>query len=214
MKPQAALFDLDGLMLDTERYWSDGLRRAAVEAGWDVPADLFLKTIGINCRVSARIVAEIMGSDFPYWELRERVLAQEKIDFETRGIPQRPGLIPLLDALAAKKIPLAVATSTDRERALWKLRYGGIEGRFAAVVCGDEIENGKPSPDIFLRAASKLGTPPEDCAGFEDSPAGIRALAAAGIRSIFIKDLVEPEPDVLAFVWKRLTRLDEAIDFF
>jgi beta-phosphoglucomutase-like phosphatase (HAD superfamily) len=103
-----------------------------------------------------------------------------------------------------------VATSTARERALWKLDRAGIAGRFDAVVCGDEVSRGKPAPDIFLLAAERLGVRPSECAGFEDSPAGLRSLHAAGIRSIFIKDLVEPEATVLSTVWRRYESLAEA----
>ncbi|MDR0526976.1 MAG: HAD family phosphatase [Spirochaetaceae bacterium] len=213
-KPYAVLFDLDGLMLDTERVWLEGILRIAAGAGWQLDRELVKKTIGINCRSAALIMKEAFGADFPYWELREKFLAEEKIEFETNGIPQKRGLINLLNTLDAKKIPAAIATSTDRARAEWKLHFGGLEGRYDALVCGDEIEHGKPAPDIFELAAKKLGQKPQNCIGLEDSPAGLRALAAAGIRSIFIKDLVEPEPEVLALVWKRCDSLDEAAAFF
>ncbi|MDR2509530.1 MAG: HAD family phosphatase [Spirochaetaceae bacterium] len=214
MKICAALFDLDGLMLDTERPFLTALQRKAREAGWDIPFELLKNTIGINCRASEHYLKEKLGEAFPFKTLRGDVIKEEAARAEHYGIPRRPGLIQLLDALADKKIPAAVATSTDRERALWKLKYGGILERFNIIVCGDEIENGKPAPDIFLKAAEKLGEPAENCAGFEDSPAGLMALAAGGIRSIFIKDLVEPDEAVLATVWKRLPSLYEAIELF
>jgi HAD superfamily hydrolase (TIGR01509 family) len=213
-KPTAAIFDLDGLMLDTERPFLNSLFQKSRERGYDVPFDLLLKTIGIDCRATEKLMQNTLGQDFPYRELRAEVYALQKKEVEKRGISHRPGLLSLLDALDAKKIPAAVATSTDRERAAWKLTYGGIASRFDIIVCGDEIEHGKPAPDIFLCAAKKIGYSPEECAGFEDSPAGLRALAAAGIRSIFIKDMVEPDEEILTTVWKRCLNLSEAIDLF
>lgn len=214
MKPQAALFDLDGLMLDTERPFLTRLGEAARRDGWNLTDELLSQTIGIDLYATEALLKRALGASFPFMELRAEVLKLEEALYEREGIGRRPGLIALLDALAEKKIPAAVATSTYRERAMWKLKCGGIDGRFAATVCGDEITNGKPAPDIFLLAAKKLGTAPADCIGLEDSPAGIRSLSAAGIRSIFVKDLVEPDAEISALIWKRLADLNEAIALF
>jgi HAD superfamily hydrolase (TIGR01509 family) len=119
-----------------------------------------------------------------------------------------------LDCLGEKKIPFAVATSTDRKTALWKLERAGILDRFSLLVCGDEIARGKPAPDIFLAAARGLGAAPADCVGFEDSAPGLMGLQAAEIRSVFVKDLPEPPPDVLAGVWRRYGDLAQAREIF
>jgi HAD superfamily hydrolase (TIGR01509 family) len=214
MKPAAAIFDLDGLMLDTERPFITALAAKNAESGWDVPFDTLIKIIGINCRASEKLLKDMLGSEYPFMDLRSEILRHEKTRYEAEGIPHKPGLIPLLDSLREKKIPAAVATSTDRDRALWKLRCGGILERFDAIVCGDEIQHGKPAPDIFLRAAEKLALPAACCAGLEDSPAGLTALAAAGIRSIFIKDMIEPDAEVRAAVWKCCSSLYEVIPLF
>jgi HAD superfamily hydrolase (TIGR01509 family) len=130
---------------------------------------------------------------------------------EQEGIRWRPGLPVILDKLEGLRIPCGLATSTARKTALWKLEKAKLPAvRFTTIVCGDEVERGKPAPDIFLRAAELLGTSPEDCLGFEDSPAGLRALAAAGIPSVFIKDMLEPPAEVLAAVWRRCRDLAEA----
>jgi HAD superfamily hydrolase (TIGR01509 family) len=130
---------------------------------------------------------------------------------EKDGVALRPGLLALREHLDSLGIPFVVATSSARTVALRKLEMARIGGRFPLLVCGDEVRRGKPAPDIFLRAAELLGKEPAECLGFEDSPAGLRALEAAGIRSVFIKDMVEPPPEALASVWLRLNSLDEAI---
>jgi HAD superfamily hydrolase (TIGR01509 family) len=154
------------------------------------------------------------GSDFPYDSICEefRRLVKKKID--ENGVPKKYGLDFLLDRLSSAKIPLAVATSTRRATAVEMLRKANILDKFNTVVCGDDIANGKPAPDIFLLAAEKLGVLPSDCVGFEDSHAGLKGLHSAGIRSIFIKDVIEPPQDVLAAVWRICNNLEEAAKLF
>jgi HAD superfamily hydrolase (TIGR01509 family) len=205
---------MDGLMLDSERPAIDILIRTAANAGWEISWDLGYKLIGINEESSRRILLDTLGPAFPYERVRDGYVRLLIEDAEQNGIPHRPGLLALLDHLRALGVPLAVATSTARKIALWKLETAGIADRFSVIVCGDEVSRGKPAPDIFLKAAALLGVEPACCAGFEDSPAGLCALAAAGIRSVFVKDLVEPAPEVLAAVWRRFESLDQAAGLF
>jgi HAD superfamily hydrolase (TIGR01509 family) len=210
--PAAVIFDMDGLMLDTEGPVVSLWIEAAEKSGWKVARDLALTTVGIDEEATRAVFMAEYGPGFPYENIREELIRNIADRFEGEGIPHRPGLLTLLDHLAALGIPLGVATSTARETALWKLDKGGIRDRFAVLACGDEVSRGKPAPDIFLLAAERLGKSPAQCLGFEDSPAGLRALHAAGIRSVFIKDLLEPPPEVLATVWRRCGDLAEAVD--
>jgi beta-phosphoglucomutase-like phosphatase (HAD superfamily) len=102
-----------------------------------------------------------------------------------------------------------LATSTDRETVGWKLVHAGLTDVFPLIVCGNEVENGKPAPDIFLKAARLMGQNPEDCIGIEDSPAGLQGLCKAGMRPVFIKDLVTPADDVMTGVWRECRDLSE-----
>jgi HAD superfamily hydrolase (TIGR01509 family) len=130
------------------------------------------------------------------------------------GLPRKPGLEALLDALDAARIPKAVATSSGRSKALASL--GPLAKRFVAVCTGDEVSAGKPAPDIYLLAVERLGLPPEGCAALEDSPAGFLSASRAGLTPILIPDLVAPavEPpyradsleDILAWVRGRASR--------
>ncbi|AEF84410.1 putative beta-phosphoglucomutase (Beta-PGM) [Treponema primitia ZAS-2] len=212
--PNAVIFDMDGLMIDSERPGIRAWIDAARELGWDMAEELILQAVGRNEESTKNLLIDAFGPGFPYEKVRD--LTRERIieRAEKEGIPHRPGLIALLDHLAALKVPLGVATSTDREAALWKLRKAGILERFSAMTFGDEIRRGKPDPDIFLLAAARLGEAPRDCIGFEDSPAGLMALHAAGIRSVFVKDILEPSPEVLATVWHRCADLAEARALF
>jgi HAD superfamily hydrolase (TIGR01509 family) len=205
---------MDGLMLDTERPVIEAWRQAAAKMGRELSGEALARTIGVDEEATRRIIVENHGQDFPYDAVREDLERVYVENVEKNGIPLRPGLLALLEHLDGLGIPTAVATSSARNIALWKLERAGIKERFPLLVCGDEIRRGKPAPDIFLKVAELLGRMPAECLGFEDSPAGLRALAAAGIRSVFIKDTVEPPPEVLASVWLRLDSLDEAIPLF
>ncbi|MCL2093508.1 MAG: HAD family phosphatase [Treponema sp.] len=212
-RPEAAIFDMDGLMLETEAPFAPAWVQAGKEAGYDIGPEIIQATIGIDGEGTRRILTEKFGPDFPLRKIWDQVIRLVTEDFE-RGIALKPGLIALLDHLSEKKIPVGVATSTRRDGALWKLTKAGIEDRFEIITCGDEVVNGKPAPDIFLLAARRMGVDPSICVGFEDSPPGLLGLHRAGIASVFVKDQVQPSPEILATVWKTYPDLGQALELF
>jgi HAD superfamily hydrolase (TIGR01509 family) len=209
------ILDMDGLMLDTERLEIRFYIQISREIGWPTDEGILCSTIGVTEDAAAEVYRTRYGKDYPFNEIWERT-QEAVLDFgEREGIPHRPGLLVFLDHLKKLGIPLAVATSAKKEMARWKLEKSGILDRFRVLACGDEVKAGKPAPDVFLLAARRLNLDPADCVGFDDSPAGLKGLANAGIRSVFIKDLAaEPPSDVLAGVWRRCTDLAEAAKLF
>jgi HAD superfamily hydrolase (TIGR01509 family) len=213
-RPAAVIFDMDGLMFDTENLTIPLWETAGKPFGYNITHDIVLRMVGISGEKARLVLLEEFGGDFPYDTIRDEFRLLVKKEIEKKGVPKKPGLMYLLDRLCAAKIPLGVATSSRRDTALDLLGKAGILDRFTAITGGEEVTNGKPAPDIFLLAAQKLGQPPVACAGFEDSPAGLRGLYAAGIRSVFIKDVIEPEREVLATVWHKCNDLSEAAVLF
>ena len=212
--PDAIIFDMDGLMLDTERPMINIWRDAARKLGWELSLDIGYKTIGLTEEATKALLMKEYGKDFPYQKIRaewEKIFVKK---IEEEGVNHQFGLLDLLDHLDKLNIPFAVATSTIKKAALWKLEKANILRRFSTMVFGDEVNNGKPAPDIFLLAAERLGKKPETCIGFEDSPAGLKGLYNAKIPSIFIKDLIDPPEEILNTVWKHLNNLKEAIPLF
>ena len=207
------IFDMDGLMLDTERPLLPLWVQAGKLLGWEITQETAIHTLGLNGDDIRTLCMNELGPDFPYDSFREELERLANEEFE-KGIALKPGLTFLLDHLRSKGIPLAVATSSERNKALWRLGKAGILDRFSVMVCGDEITRGKPDPDIFLLTAKKLGLAPSDCIGFEDSPAGLQALHTAGIRSVFVRDIIEPPDHVLSTIWQRRNNLAEAADLF
>jgi HAD superfamily hydrolase (TIGR01509 family) len=212
-RPSAVIFDMDGLMFDTENLTIPIWEVAGKPFGYKITYDIVLRMVGISAEKARQVLLDEFGADFPYDTIRDEFRRLVQVEVDKNGVPFKPGLLFLLDRLTAAKIPFGVATSSRNATAVNMLTKAGIIDRFAALTCGDEVSNGKPAPDIFLLAAQKLKTPPSACVGFEDSPPGLLGLNSAGIRSIFIKDVIAPSEEVLATVWQRCNDLKEAANY-
>lgn len=185
---KAVFFDVDGTLLDTERIYMQAWKDAAASMGYEMTDDLLRKTRAISAKEAARIFEEEIGNGFSYAKVRpERVRIAEQIIARESPI-LKPGAAELLDFLAERNIPMAVASSTNLAGTRAHLDASHILDRFQVVVGGDMIVNGKPHPDIFLKAAELLGVAPEDCIVVEDSPAGIRAAVSAGMTAVLVPD--------------------------
>ncbi|HWR40780.1 MAG TPA: HAD family phosphatase [Patescibacteria group bacterium] len=210
---QALIFDMDGLMFDTERLGIDAYSRAGAEFGYEITSDFILQCIGRSARDTEQLFRNHFGADFPYPAVRQRRLEIAEQWIRSHGVPQKDGLPELMDTLDALRLPRAVATSTERVRAEPLLKAAQIFHRFDATVCGDEVASGKPAPDIFLLAAKKLGYPPAQCLVLEDSGPGIQAAHSAGIPAILIPDIKIPPPEISRLAFAVAASLREVPDF-
>jgi len=188
----AVIFDMDGLMLDTEPIYGHAWQTAAAELGHPLDAGLYSRMFGRNNTDCEGMLLEQFGSGFPLAEFRIRWKALWDERVERCGIARKPGLLELLAYLEAAHIPMAVATSSGRDYVTRSLRYGGLDGRFRHIVTYSDVQRGKPAPDIYLEAARILGVAPADCIAIEDSEAGAVSAAAAGIPVLLIPDLKPP----------------------
>jgi beta-phosphoglucomutase-like phosphatase (HAD superfamily) len=165
----SVIFDMDGLMLDTERVEIMACKAAADELGYDMSEELILSTVGRSSRDTETIFQAHFGPSFSYSTLRDKWHVHTDRLFVRDGIQQKTGLLPLLDLLDSHGVTKAVATQTRRAQAIQRLECAGISMRFRHVVGGDEIVNGKPAPDILWKAAQTMGSRAEDCFVLEDS---------------------------------------------
>lgn len=213
-KIKGAIFDMDGLMIDTEKLYLRFWKQAAADFGYNMEDRHVFAIRSLARKYSVSKLKGFFGEDFPTEEVRRRRTELINEHIEKHGIEIKQGLFQLLDYLKNNGIKLAVATATQRERALLYLDMINAESYFDAIICGDMIENGKPDPDIYLTAAAQLDLEPNECAAFEDSPNGIRSAFSAGCHAVMIPDMTPPEEELLPMLSGVYDTLDKAIDFF
>jgi HAD superfamily hydrolase (TIGR01509 family) len=212
MHVDAVILDMDGLMLDTEHLYKVAWQNAAHQFGFLLDEAFYFTLVGRTNAAGETALVERFGADFPVTRFRERWAELWRQDVEASGIPLKPGLMELLEYLAGQGIPVAVATSSDREYAAFSLKAAGLDARsFAEVVTGEQVENGKPSPDIYLEAARRLGVHPARAVAIEDSDAGIISAAGAGMIALMVPDLKPPSPEAYQAAFRVLTSLHDVL---
>ncbi|MDY0011764.1 MAG: HAD family phosphatase [Rhodocyclaceae bacterium] len=192
------ILDMDGLLLDSERIALEIGRETALHLGAPWSREVALGMIGLNSKDGYRLLVESFGADYPVEAHQAEFGRRYEAAISAGRIPLKPGVRELFATLEARGIPMAVATSTRRSRALPKLAGVGLLERLQGVVAGDQVAQGKPAPDIYLAAARLLGTPPAACLVLEDSNTGVRGGLAAGGQVVMVPDLLPPAADVLA----------------
>lgn len=183
------ILDMDGLMLDTESIAKTAWQGAGATLGYPLDDAFFMTLLGrrdLEC--DAELVARF-GTAFPLSDFHRRASHAWTELVERCGIATKPGLDELLTLCDERRLPVAIATSSYEDRALMKLRVSGLENRFGTIVAGDQVERGKPEPDIFLEAARRLGVAAHQCVVLEDSDAGVLAARAAGMIPLLVPDL-------------------------
>lgn len=209
-----AVFDMDGLMIDTEKLYLRYWKQAAADFGYDMQDEHVYAIRSLARKYSIPKLKSFFGQDFPTEDVRARRTELINAHIRDNGIELKKGLFELLDWLKAHGVKLAVATATPRERAEMYLKKINAMDYFDAVICGDMITNGKPDPDIYLTAARELGLPPEQCAAFEDSPNGIKAAHSAGCHAVMIPDMTPPDEEITPLLDAVYDDLEQAISFF
>lgn len=205
------IFDMDGLMFDTEWIYYQAWKRLLAVDGYRLDFEFYKTLIGSpDHTLQDKYFAEF-GPEFPFADYLRRYKVESEAFIEQAGVPIKPGLIALLETLARKGVKKAVATSSSRETVEKLLRGAKIHSQFDYILCGDEICKGKPHPEIYSKMLALSGYTAQEAIVLEDSINGIRAANAAGIDCIFVKDIVDPGEAVLALTCAALSGLEEAI---
>jgi beta-phosphoglucomutase family hydrolase len=186
MSDWAAIFDWDGVIIDSSRQHEAAWEILAREAGRPLPAGFFLRSFGMK---NEKVIRELLGWQVGAAELSQLSLRKEELyrqQLQANGAAALPGVLPWLDRLRTAAIPCAVGSSTHLANIRCVIERIGLVGRFAAIVCGEDVAQGKPDPAVFLLAARRLGRAPARCVVFEDAHVGIAAARAAGMKVVAV----------------------------
>ena len=207
---QGCLFDMDGILLDTENLGMRLFSEISQNYGYDFPGTLYLKILGTNHHRSRKVLVRELGADFPADTVMKEMF-DALLECARKGtMPIKPGVEACFQGLRERGIRMALATSTDKAVVKQYLELiPELRGVFDAVVCGSEVGESKPAPDIYLLAAERLGLTPMDCIGVEDSRNGLKSLTAAGIPSVMIPDLLPFDESLKPFTTWKLNSLTE-----
>ena len=206
------IFDMDGLLIDSERcMWSVSMAKAAKKQGFTLSPELHNTFRGMNFKSVGDILCNEFGPNFDYDVFCEDMHAYNKQIIED-GIPLRPGVSELLDYLKQNNIKTCIGTTTPRKTTDKILNVLNITNKFDDSVCGDEIKNGKPNPEIYLTCLSKFeGINKEEALVFEDGQSGALAALSAGIKLVLVPDLANLNDEVKSKAYKVIDNIKEII---
>lgn len=207
---KAVIFDMDGVIFDTELVYLDIWSKVFEKYGYKLQKEVYAEVLGTGRENVKKVFLKNYGNDLPieimYKEKDENL--KKAVD---KGIPLKDGAYKILSYLKNNKYKIALATSATRERALKQLRYSDIESFFEIIVSRDDVKETKPNPDIFLKAAQKLNVNPNQCIVIEDSGAGIKAAFNAGMIGVHIVDLKEADNEIIRSCYKSFNNLNDII---
>ena len=205
----AVIFDLDGTLTDTEKYYQIAWPRAIEHFGYRTTPEMPLELRSLGRPFATDRFREWFGEDFPYEEVRayRQMLVREMM--AAGGIPLKPGALELFDFLKKNGIPAALATANAYPKTMGLLTKIGIADRFDRILCADMVPCGKPAPDIYQYACEELGLPPERTFAVEDSPNGVRSAYRAGCKVIMVPDLTEPDEELEKMLYARVDGLSD-----
>ena len=190
-----AIFDMDGLIFDTERLFMKELSKVMAEEGYTLTEEIYTQTIGLASVAVKEKMCKIYGSEYPFEKLSAKARLSMEKNAQT-GLPVKPGIPELLESLCGKGTECCVASSTEAEFVKKYIDAAGLGKYFGEIIGGDMVSRSKPAPDIFLKALGN--TAPNDAVVFEDSENGVRAGISAGIPVICIPDMKRPPEEVIS----------------
>jgi len=208
---RAVVFDMDGLLVDTETVSREVMTLAARQMGYELPHEVFIRMVGLSFASSGKLLEEHFGPGFDVPAFQAESTRLYRAAGEA-GVALKAGVVELLDLLDRFALPRAIATSSHHQDVDRNLGQHGLRQRFDAVVAGGDYARSKPFPDPFLKAAEALGVDPAHCLALEDSHNGVRAAHAAGMMAVMVPDLLEPTEEMHALCVRIIDSLHEVRD--
>ena len=213
MEIKAVIFDMDGLMLDSERIVQRSWNIVGGRMGYGYLGEDIYHTMGLNVVRREEYFKGKYGKKFPFQEFLTDYKKEYCKYVNENGIDAKPGLYQLLETLKQLGIPMAVATSTSRDSAMKNLEEKNVTSYFEGFVCGDMVKDAKPSPEIYLKACEVVGVNPKDAIALEDSFNGIKAAYAAGMMPVMVPDLIKDTSEVDDLLFAKKNDLNEVAEW-
>lgn len=210
---QAVIFDMDGVLIDTEKYLVKYWCKAAADFGFDMKEEHALLIRSLAAEYAQPLLQGILGETFDYQAVRARRKEYMTKALSIQGIEKKAGADFILEELSKRGIKAAVATATDEERAKKYLMQIGLYDKFDRILCAAMVEHGKPMPDIYEYAVNELGEKKENCLAVEDSPNGVRSAARAGLKTIMVPDLTQPDEELRTLLFGVADSLKDLIHY-
>lgn len=201
------IFDMDGTLIDTEKYYHVCWMEALEHFGYSVTHEQAYALRSLGRPFVQEYFRELYGPDFDYEKVHAYRKKRTEQVFAEQGIELKPGALELLSYLREKGIPAAVATATDLERTCRYLKELGIYDFFAEVISARMVEYGKPAPDVYLYTCRQLGIEPEKCIAVEDSPNGVMSAYRAGCKVVMVPDQTQPDETIRRMLYRRAESL-------
>ena len=208
---RGVLFDMDGLVLDTEKLYSRFWMEACHFYGFPMTYEQSLKMRAANSRLGEANLHSFFGPAADYKTIRNKRIELMDAFIAENGVEAKPGIFELLDFLEARKIPTAICSSSPQDRIREHLGSLGIYHRFAAICSGYDVPCGKPAPDIYLHGAASLGLPPEVCLALEDAPLGILSAFRAKCIPVMVPDQDQPDAQTQSMLYAKADTLSDII---
>lgn len=210
---EAVLFDMDGVIFDTEKVYLDIWTKVFKKYKYKLEPDVYISVMGTGRKNVMKVFTDNYGQDLPILDMykeKDEMLFQV---IEAGQVPLKEGAMEIIKSLKNNNFKIALATSAKRDRLNKQLKMGKLEGMFDTIVCGDDVINGKPNPEIFLKSAENLSVNPENCAVIEDSAAGIKAAHSGKMIAIHVEDLKKADEEILNYCHKNFKNLFEIKDY-
>lgn len=206
---ESVVFDMDGVLFDTEKICTDAWHQTGTEMNIADIHTTFIACVGRNETDTRQFFIQKYGRQFPYEQFRQRTSRMFYTILDREGLPVKEGVMELLEFLKSGHYRIALATSTGRTSTLRYLQDTGIISYFQTVITGDMIRHGKPDPEIYRTACRKLGSLPASCIAIEDSPNGIRSAFGAGMKPVMVPDLIAPTEEIEELLFAKCRTLSE-----
>lgn len=210
---EAVIFDMDGVIFDTESVYLDIWTKVFNKYKYKLERDVYISVMGTGRKNVMKVFTNRYGEDLPILDMykeKDEMLLQV---IESGQVPMKKGANEILKSLKDSGFKIALATSAKRERLKKQLKMSEIEWIFDTIVCGDDVINGKPNPEIFLKAAKNISVNPENCVVIEDSVAGIKAAHSAEMIAIHVEDLKKADKEILNHCYKNFNNLFEIKEY-